>query len=96
MGFISAALLVMVVRGPWESGWVGWSGGWSLKKKNKDSADGKTSEIGNLVRHEKKADEEEGVVEKVLEEVAAEDGNQRPLGGSKGSSKEDVVTKVKS
>lgn len=93
MGFISAALLVMLARGPWEEGWVGWKGGWSLRKKDQGSADGKTVEKGNLVRHQR--DEEEGPVEKVLEEVAAEDGNESPLRESKESSKEDVIGLVK-
>lgn len=98
VGFISAALLVMVVRGPWEEGWVGWTGGWSLKKKNKDSADGKTSEKAHFCANGKIRDEEEGAVEKVLEEIAAEDGNESPLHAdarSEKSSKEDVIQPVK-
>ena len=99
VGFIAAALLVMFARGPWEEGWVGWRSGWSLKKKNKNSADGKTSEQGNLVRREQeRKDEEEGAFEKVLEEVAADDGNESPLhqdGRSEKSSKEDVIRPVK-
>ncbi|KAJ4382210.1 hypothetical protein N0V86_002542 [Didymella sp. IMI 355093] len=101
VGFIATALLVMFARGPWEDRWVGWRGGWSLKKKNKDSADGKTSEKRHLGGHqegdemrppEKGRDEEEGAVEKVLEEVAAEEGNESPLHGdrSEKSSQEDI------
>ncbi|KAF3049768.1 hypothetical protein E8E11_007501 [Didymella keratinophila] len=101
VGFIATALLVMVARGPWEDGWVGWKGGWSLKKRNKDSADGKTSEKRHLGGQQegggtglpqKGRDEEEGAVEKVLEEVAAEDGNESPLhgDGSGKSSTEDI------
>lgn len=33
VGFISAALLLCLIRGPWEKGWIGWRGGWSIKKK---------------------------------------------------------------
>ncbi|KAF9697335.1 hypothetical protein EKO04_005026 [Ascochyta lentis] len=99
VGFISAALLVMFARGPWEGGWVGRSGGWSLRKKNKDSADGKTSEQGNLVRREEEARaEEEGAVEKGLEEVAAKEGNESPLhddGRSEKSGGEDGSRHVK-
>lgn len=96
VGFISAALLVTFVRGPWETGLVGWTGGWSLQKKNKDSADGKTSESGHLVRRERTRDEEEGAVEKALDEVAAEGGDASPLAQSGESSKEDVVRDGKS
>jgi MFS family permease len=98
VGFISAALLVMVVRGPWEEGWVGWTGGWSPKKKNKDSADGKTSEKAHFGANGKIRDEEEGAVEKVLEEIAAEDGNESPLHAdarSEKSSGEDAIRSVK-
>ncbi|GIZ45890.1 hypothetical protein CKM354_000903800 [Cercospora kikuchii] len=38
---IGAALLITVGRGPWEEGWVGWHGGWSVLKKDRSSADGK-------------------------------------------------------
>jgi predicted MFS family arabinose efflux permease len=48
-GSLSVALLCLAlvfcfVRGPWETGWIGWHGGWSLKKKDKMSADGHTAE----------------------------------------------------
>ncbi|KAK6439008.1 hypothetical protein LTR95_004794 [Oleoguttula sp. CCFEE 5521] len=41
MGSIGVALLLCLVRGPWEDGWVGWSGGWSVLKKDRRSGDGK-------------------------------------------------------
>jgi predicted MFS family arabinose efflux permease len=44
VGFIGAALLLCFIRGPWEDGWVGWKGGWSILKKDKTSADGRTKE----------------------------------------------------
>lgn len=44
VGFISASILVIVARGPWEEGWAGWRGGWSMRKKDQNSADGKTHE----------------------------------------------------
>ncbi|KAH7139515.1 putative major facilitator superfamily transporter [Dendryphion nanum] len=44
LGFIGFAILTMCARGPWEERWVGWRGGWSMKKKNKDSVDGKVAE----------------------------------------------------
>ncbi len=33
VGFICAALLVCLLRGPHESGWVGWSGGWNMREE---------------------------------------------------------------
>lgn len=80
VGFIGGAILTMVVKGPWERGWVGWSGGWSFKKMDKGSADGRTAERAMHVREEEVGrDEEVGAEEKALEEVAAEPGNESPL-----------------
>lgn len=53
VGSIGAALVFTLIRGPWESGWVGWHGGWSIFKKSKNSADGKTKEArGHLMARE--------------------------------------------
>ncbi|OQO10824.1 hypothetical protein B0A48_04125 [Cryoendolithus antarcticus] len=41
MGSIGVALLLCLARGPWEDGWFGWSGGWSVLKKDRRSGDGK-------------------------------------------------------
>jgi len=41
VGCIGLALVCCVVRGPWEEGWIGWGGGWSIRKKDRTSADGK-------------------------------------------------------
>lgn len=45
VGFISFAILVGLLRGPHETGWVGWHGGWSIRK--------------NVVRKEKEIKDEE-------------------------------------
>lgn len=34
IGFIGGILLILLVRGPWETGWVGWAGGWSTWRKD--------------------------------------------------------------
>ena len=34
IGFIGISLLSCFVRGPWETGWVGWKGGWSLRRRD--------------------------------------------------------------
>lgn len=44
MGSIGMALLFTFARGPWEDGWYGWHGGWAIKKKSRESADGKNDE----------------------------------------------------
>jgi len=44
VGFMSVSILAIIAGGPWEDRWVGWRGGWSMTKKDKNSADGRTSE----------------------------------------------------
>ena len=34
VGFIGVSLLSCFIRGPWETGWVGWKGGWSLRRRD--------------------------------------------------------------
>lgn len=50
VGAICMALLLTFARGPWEEGWVGWHGGFSIFKKNRTSADGKATEAHNPLR----------------------------------------------
>ena len=50
VGCIGMALLITFSRGPWEEGWLGWHGGFSIKKKSKTSADGKADEERNPLR----------------------------------------------
>ncbi|KXL42820.1 hypothetical protein M433DRAFT_145648 [Acidomyces richmondensis BFW] len=49
MGSIGMALLVTLARGPWEEAWIGWHGGWSIRKKSRESAHGKME--GLVGRH---------------------------------------------
>ncbi|KAL6706598.1 hypothetical protein ACN47E_005354 [Coniothyrium glycines] len=98
VGFIAAAILVIIARGPWENGWVGWHGGWSMIKKDKNSADGRTAEQVMHVRQEQQDEESmhvTGVNEKVLEEVAAEGGNESPLHIGSRSSQEKQIHPIK-
>jgi len=82
VGSIGVALLFCAIRGPWEEGWVGWKGGWSIYKKERDSADGKVSETAMHGKPEAETtglDIEQGVVnqmdaEKAIEMDGAEDG----------------------
>ena len=46
VGFIGVSLLSCFVRGPWETGWVGWRGGWSLRRRDLGGELGK-QEKGN-------------------------------------------------
>jgi hypothetical protein len=84
VGFIGASLLFCFVRGPWENGWVGWSGGWKMTKKDKLSADGRTAET-TFYETKKSPDSDiesqvpHGAVEKALEEVSAEQTSDKVL-----------------
>jgi predicted MFS family arabinose efflux permease len=33
IGLVGASLLIVLIRGPHETGWIGWSGGWEIRKK---------------------------------------------------------------
>ncbi|CAK3825342.1 major facilitator superfamily transporter [Lecanosticta acicola] len=50
VGAIGLALIVTLLRGPWEEGWIGWHGGYSILKKDRNSADGKGPETANPLR----------------------------------------------
>ena len=50
MGSIGAALVVCLLRGPWETHWFGWRGGWNIRKKVANSSDGKIVEERNHLR----------------------------------------------
>jgi predicted MFS family arabinose efflux permease len=50
IGFLCGALCVCFARGPWEKGWVGWRGGWGIKRRDWGQAedsdlDGRESDV---------------------------------------------------
>jgi len=75
VGFIGAALFFCVVRGPYETRWVGWRGGWSLRKKPKSEEPG--GEWVSKEDEEKNGAKKETNTEKALEEFAGEDEEER-------------------
>jgi predicted MFS family arabinose efflux permease len=36
VGLVAVNFLLCAIRGPWEEGWVGWSGGWGMKKADRE------------------------------------------------------------
>ena len=44
VALIGFGVVVNSIRGPYEKGWIGWGGGWTITKRNKMSADGMTVE----------------------------------------------------
>lgn len=78
VGLLVFALLVVGMRGPWEQGWLGWHGGYSMTKKNKKTADGMTVEAPNALTRQDTRDRPRQMTssEKALEEYAGEDDMQ--------------------
>jgi len=84
VGFIGAALFFCFVRGPYETRWVGWRGGWSLRKKPKNDEPGaewvnhKDGQKGGGEEGESGGNgKEETNTEKALDEIAGEDEEER-------------------
>ncbi|GAB7361950.1 hypothetical protein MBLNU230_g1988t1 [Neophaeotheca triangularis] len=57
---IGVALLVVAARGPWETGWVGWGGGWSIFKQKTEAKTGeeRVKEQGDVDADLEKGDRE--------------------------------------
>lgn len=61
---VGVAVLLVLGRGPWEEGWVGWRGGWDLRRLDGgrgeagdaagDGGEGLKGEVGNNESLEKK------------------------------------------
>ncbi|KAF2432327.1 MFS general substrate transporter [Tothia fuscella] len=75
VGLIVGAFLFLFSRGPYESGWVGWRGGYSMKKKDKNSADGMTAEEAMHTKgvEKGKTDAVPADIEKAVDEMAMEE-----------------------
>jgi hypothetical protein len=57
MGSIGAALVVASLRGPWETRWFGWRGGWSIRKKAATGASEERNPLRRLDTNEKLEDQ---------------------------------------
>lgn len=73
VGFIGAALFFCFAKGPWEKGWVGWGGGWGIrrrdlgpKEKGGPQLESDAETAGNTL------DNEESGREKMADEMASE------------------------
>ena len=72
VGFIGAALCFCFARGPWEKGWVGWSGGWGIKRRDLGPKDKEQQQGNNAETSGNVPDDEESGREKMANEMAAE------------------------
>jgi predicted MFS family arabinose efflux permease len=75
VGFIGAALVVCFARGPWEEQWLGWRGGWGMRRRD-------------LGRDTKAPAIEQALDEISAEELAAAPGDETPMVGEKVSENE--------
>ncbi|KAK7717859.1 hypothetical protein SLS57_006235 [Botryosphaeria dothidea] len=75
VGLVGVSLFFCAVRGPWERGWVGWSGGRRMGQLPRVEEPTLGARDGSKKRDDGGAgtDEEKGNVEKALEEMAGED-----------------------
>jgi predicted MFS family arabinose efflux permease len=64
VGFIAFSFLVCAARGPFETRWFGWGGGWSIRKKHKNSADGRGEEKRSELMPKEKEDVETNALER--------------------------------
>lgn len=62
VGFLGAALGICFLRGPREKGWIGWGGGWKLRKEGANNRV-EDMEVGFKEEKEKNEKAEVGVGE---------------------------------
>ena len=74
VGFIGAALVICFSRGPWEKGWVGWGGGWSIRRRDLEQ---KKSDIEENEENEETLNDDESAREKMADAMLGE-----PTGGN--------------
>lgn len=78
VGFIVVALFICSARGPWNQGWIGWKGGWSVRRR--DLGPKKEDQVPAVEQtlDEVSAEQEEGE-KKIRDEMAGDrdDGTQK-------------------
>ena len=82
VGFIGAALCFCFARGPWEKGWVGWSGGWGIKRRDLGPKDKEQQQGNNAETSGNVPDDEESGREKMANEMAADPARRSQPNGS--------------
>ncbi|OJD39890.1 mfs general substrate transporter [Diplodia corticola] len=73
VGLVGVSLCFCAVRGPWETGWVGWGGGWALRRPKEEGGEVQQQGSGGVTGRSPGGgdddDEEKGGEERVLEEI---------------------------
>jgi predicted MFS family arabinose efflux permease len=78
VGFCGGAILLLCLRGPWEQGWIGWHGGYSVKRENKDAAREDIEASGRVRRSTVPEVEGEKSVSNDVERAVDEMGQKEP------------------
>lgn len=78
IGFIGAALFFCFARGPWEKGWVGWRGGWGIRRRDLGPKEKEQQQANDPERAGNTMDDEESGREKMADEMAAEPVQSNP------------------
>jgi predicted MFS family arabinose efflux permease len=81
VGFAAGALCICFLRGPWEPGWVGWHGGWGVRRRD----------LGPKGNGEKA----EPVTEQVLDELSAEPSEEAVGAEEKPAIESETITRQK-
>lgn len=81
LGFIGAALCFCFAKGPWEKGWVGWRGGWGIRRRDLGPKEKETPQVQDEEVAAGTPNSDESGKEKLADEIAAETNeNSEPKG----------------
>ena len=79
LGFIGAALCFCFAKGPWEKGWVGWRGGWGIRRRDLGPKEKEPPQMQDEEVAAGTPSSDESGKEKMEDEVTAEtNGNGEP------------------
>ena len=81
LGFIGAALCFCFAKGPWEKGWVGWRGGWGIRRRDLGPKEKESPQVQDEEAAASTPNSDESGKEKISDQIAAEtNGNGVPKG----------------
>lgn len=69
IAFIGVAIIIAIIRGPRETGWIGWSKGWSIKKDDTIKREPVASDVEDVIPpHEEPGEQSTGLGTTALKE----------------------------
>ncbi|MCJ1471160.1 hypothetical protein MMC07_009808 [Pseudocyphellaria aurata] len=82
VGFIGVGLLACFVRGPWELGWIGWHGGWSMRPRTPAEGQDVDVETNGAVSISEKNEDGGQKHSTTSDEEVGESKDERPAEGN--------------